>query len=82
MNREEANKIIVDDNTIVCCDERGEDIPARELQKWAYRRLETWPKMLEALETFEQTYGPDRTYQEMRYVMIKVNAAIRKARGG
>ena len=45
------------------------------------RLIAAAPELLEACEDFEATYGADRTYQEMRYVMERIHFAIKKARG-
>ena len=47
MNREESNKIIVTEDMEVGS-LNGETIEASLLACWAYRRLEMWPKLLEA----------------------------------
>ena len=49
MNREESNKIKVNRSTQVG-DINGIGIDAEDLQRWAYRRLETWPDLLELAE--------------------------------
>ena len=49
MTKEQADKIEIDEDVIVGFSGSGGDICAEQLAKWAYRRLETWPKMLDAL---------------------------------
>jgi len=53
LTREQSNKIKVDENTEVACI-YGEKIYADNLQKWAYRRLETWPDLFEALKDLQK----------------------------
>ena len=48
LTKEEANKIIVVEDTIVAYIV-GAPVFAENLQNWAYRRLEAFPKMLDAL---------------------------------
>lgn len=43
LTKEQANKIIVTEDTQV-----GDGISADRLANWAYRRLETWPELVEA----------------------------------
>ena len=47
MNMEEANKIQITGLTKVA-HVNGKPMYAENLQRWAYRRLETWPELLEA----------------------------------
>ncbi len=47
LTKEEASKIIVTETTEVAY-VNGENIYAENLYKWAYRRLETWPELLDA----------------------------------
>lgn len=47
LTREQADKIEVTETTEVAYI-NGEKIYAENLQKWAYRRLETWPDLLSA----------------------------------
>ena len=47
MDREQGNKIKVNESTQVG-DINGIGIDAEDLQRWAYRRLETWPDLLDA----------------------------------
>lgn len=49
MNREQADKTEIDENVIVGFSGTGGDICAEQLAKWAYRRLKTWPALLDAL---------------------------------
>lgn len=53
LTREQADKIEIDENVIVGFSGTGGSICAEQLAKWAYRRLETWPKFLSALRTAE-----------------------------
>lgn len=52
LTREQADKIEIDENVIVGFSGSGGDICAEQLAKWAYRRLETWPDLLEASKDF------------------------------
>lgn len=49
MNKKEANKIQVNRSTQVGSI-NGVGIDAEDLEKWAYRRLKTWPELLTACE--------------------------------
>ena len=49
LTREEADKIEIDEDVIVGFSGSGGDICAEQLAKWAYRRLETWPDLLDTL---------------------------------
>lgn len=55
LTKEEGNKIKVADDTEVAYI-NGEKIYAENLQKWAYRRLLTWPALFEACQALSDTY--------------------------
>lgn len=53
LSKEEADKIKVDENTpmgFVNC----HPIVAEDLPKWAYRRLESWPELLDACKMYQE----------------------------
>ncbi len=61
LTREEADKIQVIRDTKVACI-NGQKITAEYLQKWAYRRLETWPDLLASNKILIQQR--DKTQQQ------------------
>ncbi len=55
LTKEEANKIRIKKTTEVGC-VASVSFCAEDLYKWAYRRLETWPDLLEASKDFVSGY--------------------------
>lgn len=50
MTRKQADNIKIDEDIIVGFSGSGGDVRAEQLAKWAYRRLEKWPELLDALK--------------------------------
>lgn len=49
MDKEQGNQIIIKEDTVVS-EIDGRAISAETLQRWAYRRLATWPAMFQELK--------------------------------
>jgi hypothetical protein len=56
LTQEQADKIEIDEDMIVGFSLNGGDICAGQLSRWAYRRLETWPDLLDALRNLSDTH--------------------------
>jgi len=52
LTKEQADKIKVDEDVIVDFSMNGGDISAEQLAKWTYRKLETWPSLLNLCKEF------------------------------
>lgn len=94
MNREEADKIQIEAETMVSVSETGEHFVAENLTCWAYRRVETWPDLLSAcieakarleqcqkiLNRYSDKYSAYTTANTQTYTkLLKVLAAIKKS---
>ena len=75
LTKEQSNKIKVTEITEVGYI-NGEKIYAENLQKWAYRRLETWPELLDACKyTIEQL----KSVKGKAFPIMPILQAIAKA---
>ncbi len=57
LTKKQSNKIKVAETTEVAYI-NGEKIYAENLQKWAYRRLETWPELLATCKLAHENLSP------------------------
>lgn len=74
LTREQTNKIKINPDVIVGFSGTGGDICAEQLAKWAYRRLETWPDLLDACKEFDKSF-----FKEGQIDMRKIGKARIKA---
>ena len=80
MNLEEANKIKVTEETAVAYTGGGETVTAEKMQRWAYRRLVTWPALLAACKAVSSDTG-DWLSEELDMPAEDLLQAIHNAMG-
>ncbi|HDY88834.1 MAG TPA: hypothetical protein ENH82_12075 [bacterium] len=80
MTREQADKIEIDADVIVGYSANGGDIDAEQLARWAYRRLETWPALLVALQAIiEWSNSRDGSAEQDEKNLIAIREIANKA---
>ena len=70
LTREQADRIEIDEDVIVGFSGSGGDISAEQLSKWAYRRLKTWPALLEACR---ETVFLEKTNMTKKQVQLRID---------
>lgn len=86
MNCEEGNKIEVEQDTVVGWTLQGGEIEASRLQMWAYRRLDAFPELLDALKAAEnwlvEYHDPENSPDSgLSGLFEQVRAALTRAEG-
>ena len=78
--REQTDRIEIDEDVIVGFSVTGGDISAEQLSKWAYRRLRTWPALLEACKYTQELLA--HGVGQATHALALIEAAIAEAEKG